>query len=236
MATTNKSLTTYLPSASREWLERYCLDYKHLLNKEGNPKLGTALADIISRLADGELTLPVKIEPISTLTDNVLIGTEISTLKSEVEDLKKLLTEYGTSKSPDTVLNLEAINSTPSEVLADDKALEELIKVSIEPLADRLAKLEASTQSQFETMREGIKALADRDVVRADSKNSRTWGQFFEMIEMEAVAATKAQKKENITLRDQQAQRGILKALEMGLGDWAVSRPGREFVKVETTI
>lgn len=143
MATTNKSLTTYLPTKSVEWLESYCSDYKHLLNKDGNPKLGTALADIISRLADGELALPVKIEPIGTVTDNAQYGTEISTLKAEVEDLKKLLTEYGTSKLPDTVL--------------DDKALEELVKASIEPFADRLAKLEASTQSQFETMEEELK-------------------------------------------------------------------------------
>ena len=49
MATINKSLTTYLPAQSLEWLEKYCLDYKHLQNKDGNPKLGTAIADIIAR-------------------------------------------------------------------------------------------------------------------------------------------------------------------------------------------
>ena len=93
MATTNKALTTYLPTESVEWLEKYCLDYKHLLNKEGNPKLGTALADIISRLVDGELALPIKIEPVSTVIDNVMYSTEISGLKGEVEALGEQVSE-----------------------------------------------------------------------------------------------------------------------------------------------
>lgn len=175
MATTNKALTTYLPTESVEWLERYCLDYKHLLNKEGNPKLGTALADIVSRLTDGELTLPLKIEPISTVIDNAQYSTEISTLKGEVEDLKKLLTEYGNSKLPDTVLDLEAVNKcidtaidnrvsplielATARVVADEKALEKLVKVNIEPLADLLAELETYTQSQALAVREELKEL-----------------------------------------------------------------------------
>jgi hypothetical protein len=145
MATTNKALTTYLPNESVEWLERYCLDYKHLLNKEGNPKLGTALADIISRLADGELTLPPKIEPTSTVVDNAQYGTEIVSLKceidelrkvvaqystnnvpstllddslrGEVDELKKLLTEYGTNKLPDTVLDSEMVDKRINDAI-----------------------------------------------------------------------------------------------------------------------
>jgi hypothetical protein len=96
MATTNKALTTYLPTASVEWLERYCLDYKHLLNKEGNPKLGTALADIVLRLADGELDLPVKLEPVSTVIDPEMYRAGISELKSEIEGLTESLSELET--------------------------------------------------------------------------------------------------------------------------------------------
>ena len=81
MATINKALTTYLPPQSVEWLGVYCLDKKHLVNKDGNPKLGTAVADIIARLAGGELTLPATIEQSSS--------TEINELKSEVDELKK---------------------------------------------------------------------------------------------------------------------------------------------------
>ena len=75
MATTNKSLTTYLPDDSLDWLKEYCSGHKHLLNNDGNPKLGTAIADIISRLATGELTIPTKIDPTSAVPNNVLYGT-----------------------------------------------------------------------------------------------------------------------------------------------------------------
>lgn len=50
-----------------------------------------------------------------------------------------------------------------------------------------------------------------------------------------AMTANEAQKKQSSTLRDEQAQEGILKALEMGLGTWTVSVAGRSFVKVEVT-
>lgn len=96
MATINKALTTYLPPQSVEWLEVYCLDNKQLVNKEGNPKLGTALADIIARLAGGgELTLPATIEQSNS--------TEINELKSEVDELKALVDKVLCSTIPSTV-------------------------------------------------------------------------------------------------------------------------------------
>jgi hypothetical protein len=138
MATTNKALTTYLPNESVEWLERYCLDYKHLLNKEGNPKLGTALADIISRLADGELTLPPKIEPTSTVVDNAQYGTEIVSLKCEIEELRKVVTEYSTNNVPSTV--------------PDDS-----LRGEVEALGERVSELETYTQSQLAAVRDELK-------------------------------------------------------------------------------
>jgi hypothetical protein len=138
MATTNKALTTYLPTESVEWLENYCLDYKHLLNKEGNPKLGTAMADIISRLADGELTLPLKIEPTSTVIDNALYSTEISGLKGEIEELRKAVTEYSTNNVPST--------------LPDD-----LLRGEVEALGELVTELQDYTKSQFKAVREELK-------------------------------------------------------------------------------
>jgi hypothetical protein len=138
MATTNKALTTYLPTESVEWLENYCLDYKHLLNKEGNPKLGTALADIISRLADGELTLPLKIESTSTVIDNALYSTEISGLKCEIEELRKAVTEYSTNNVPSTV--------------PDDS-----LRGEVEALGELVTELETYTQNQFKAVREELK-------------------------------------------------------------------------------
>jgi hypothetical protein len=135
MATINKSLTTYLPSQSVEWLESYCLDYKHLQNKEGNPKLGTAVADIIARLADGELTLPDKIEHQGTAP--IQYGTELETLKGEVDELKKLIAEYGTNKLPNAVLDLEAVRNE--------------IERALEPIKESVSKLEAVASRAAET-------------------------------------------------------------------------------------
>jgi hypothetical protein len=162
MPTINKSLTTYLPAQSLEWLERYCLDYKHLQNKDGNPKLGTAVADIIARLADGELALPEKIEQQSTVPIQygtlfdaqgnapVQYSTVLATLKGEVEDLKRLFTEYGISKVPSTVLNSEAIKNE--------------IEIALEPIKTAVSKLDADTQSQFEAVRDELKAISERAV------------------------------------------------------------------------
>jgi hypothetical protein len=162
MPTINKSLTTYLPAQSVEWLESYCLEYKHLQNKDGNPKLGTAVADIIARLADGELALPEKIEPqgtaltqYSTLLDiqgnaPAQYSTVLATLKGEVEDLKRLLSEYGVSKVPSTVLNSEAIKNE--------------IEIALEPIKIVVSKLDADTKSQFEAVRDELKAISDRAV------------------------------------------------------------------------
>jgi hypothetical protein len=137
MATTNKALTTYLPTESVEWLEKYCLDYKHLLNKEGNPKLGTALADIISRLADGELTLPPKIEPTSTVIDNATYSTEISGLKGEIEELRKVFKEYSTNNVPSTV--------------PDDS-----LRGEVEALGELVAEIQDYAQAQFKAIRDDL--------------------------------------------------------------------------------
>ena len=52
---------------------------------------------------------------------------------------------------------LPLIESATARVASDDKALEDLVKVNIEPLADLLAELETYTQSQFAAVREELK-------------------------------------------------------------------------------
>ena len=52
---------------------------------------------------------------------------------------------------------LPLIESATARVVANDKALEEMVKVNIEPLADLLAELETYTQSQFAAVREELK-------------------------------------------------------------------------------
>ena len=238
MATTNKSLTTYLPHQSVEWLEKYCLDYKYLQNKEGNPKLGTAIADIIARLSDGELSLPVAINPQSTLP--IQYGTEIAEMRREIEELKKLIFEYGTPNLRDTVLNLEVVKDE--------------IDKGLQPTNAAIIELEIYTKSQFDAVREDLKealsvgvaspaenravventdSIAKPAPVGEANPNRKTWRDFFAMVGMSAMTSGEAQKKENILLRDKQAEEGLSIAKEMGLGVWKVTRPGRTFVKVE---
>ena len=53
------------------------------------------------------------------------------------------------------------------------------------------------------------------------------------MVGIEALTAVEAQKKENIDIRTQQIERGLQAAKDQGLGEWAVKRAGRDFVRVE---
>jgi hypothetical protein len=249
MATNNKSLTTYLPDRSVEWLESYCLESKHLQNKEGKPKLGTAIADVIARLVDGELSLPVKIEHPST--SPLQYGTEIETMKGEVEELKKLVTEYGTRNLLNTVPSLETIDTS--------------IETAIEPIKRSVSELETYTRSQFAAVRDKLRTITDRDVETPESlaeplpqriakpvqgkisleacappsgdlenhaDEVKTWGEFFKMVGIEALPAADAQQKKNADIRAKQIEMGLKEAKEQGLGEWAVKVAGRSFMRV----
>jgi hypothetical protein len=118
MATINKSLTTYLPDESVEWLKAYCVGHKHLLNKDGQPKLGTAVADIIARLNSGELSLPAMPEPESTVL--VKYGTELEEMKESIKKLNAqlaLISEHGTSSVPSTVLTKEDVENIANDAV-----------------------------------------------------------------------------------------------------------------------
>jgi hypothetical protein len=118
MATINKSLTTYLPDESVKWLQDYCLGHKHLLNKEGQPKLGTAVADIIARLGNGELSLPAMPEPEGKVL--VKYGTDIEGMKESIEKLNarlELISERGSGNAPSTVLTKEDVENIANDAI-----------------------------------------------------------------------------------------------------------------------
>jgi hypothetical protein len=60
----------------------------------------------------------------------------------------------------------------------------------------------------------------------------KTWAAFFKMVRIDALTATEAQKKENIDIRTEQINKGLIAAKEQGLGKWAVKVAGRSFVRV----
>jgi ElaB/YqjD/DUF883 family membrane-anchored ribosome-binding protein len=204
MATINKALTTYLPTDSVEWLEKYCLEFKHLVNKDGNPKLGTALADIVSRLADGGLTLPARIEQLSTAPDTSQCSTEINELKSEVDELKKLVDKVLCNNVPSTVPDSIGLAEVKSEI---DKALEP-INEAIEALRSEMVQsIEPQEHPTDDTLTE-----------------SKTWAGFCKLLGLD----TTPQNEWNAA----NGKKLVEEAKEKGLGDWVYDSSKRKFVKV----
>lgn len=113
------------------------------------------------------------------------------------------------------------------------------IESSLEPIKASVSKLNADTQSQFEAVREDIEKLTRASTPTLPRKektnvdgDTKTWGEFFKMVGIDALTAVEAQKKENIDVRTQQIERGLQAAIDQGLGEWAVKRAGRDFVRV----
>lgn len=111
-----------------------------------------------------------------------------------------------------------------SEVILDER-----ITVIVKRLLDDITK----------PFRDEIVRLNERSVevpvqsIEPPLASRKTWGEFFKMVGLVAMPSNAAQKEGNIQLRDKQASDGIAKAKELGMGVWKVSRPGREFVRVE---
>lgn len=130
------------------------------------------------------------------------------------------------------------------------------IETALEPIKISASKLDADIQSQLAAVRDELKAIRDLMVTTesnakltteavtlptttATSENSahkdsgvKTWSGFFKMLGIEALTVSEAQKKENIDIRTQQIEHGLLVAREQGLGEWAVKRVGRDFIRV----
>jgi hypothetical protein len=114
------------------------------------------------------------------------------------------------------------------------------IESSLEPIKALVSKLDADTQSQFEAVRDDLEKLtraSTSTLPRKEKTNvdgdTKTWGEFFKMVGIEALTAVEAQKKENIDTRTKQIEQGLQAAKELGLGAWTVKVAGRSFVRVE---
>jgi hypothetical protein len=173
MATENKGVMVYLPKEVEEYITNFCTEYNITRkDKEGNvlPSLGTGVVTYLKSQMSGENPGDILTKPSKTL------GTGLT--KEEVIDL---ISEYITSNSTSNVPDLEAVDNRISEAIdnrvlpliesatarvvadellktsADTTALEEMVKVNVEPLADLLAELDTCTQSQFAAVRDEIK-------------------------------------------------------------------------------
>jgi hypothetical protein len=86
----------------------------------------------------------LKIDPPSTVPGTLQYNRDLSELKSEVDELKKLLTQYGNSNVPNTVpesIGLDEVNNIIDRKM-ESLAVKSTDTSEIEPLAVRLAELE----------------------------------------------------------------------------------------------
>ena len=92
--------------------------------------------------------------------DNVLTHDDVLEIVNTAVSTLSLSNHDDVMTRIDTAIDnrvLPLIESATARVVANDKALEEMVKVNIEPLADLLAELETYTQSQFAAVREELK-------------------------------------------------------------------------------
>ena len=130
-----------------------------------------------------------------------------------------------------------------------DDAIDNRVSPLIESHTDRLTELETYTRSQFAAVNDELIPPSSHEEVPTENQplvktatttsqeksdgDTKTWRGFFEMVGMSAMTATEAQKKDNVDIRTQQIEQGLQAAREKGLGEWAVKRAGRDFVRVE---
>jgi hypothetical protein len=108
----------------------------------------------------------------------------------------------------------------------------------LEPIKESVSKLEAEVRAITSHAVEIPAAIAKTRTPPSKAKpdvdgNTKTWGEFFKMVEIEAMTAMEAQKKQDTDTRAKQIERGIQAAKDQGLGEWAVKRAGRDFVRVK---
>jgi hypothetical protein len=141
-------------------------------------------------------------------------------------------------------LDEKALNIPSTGLSRED--VEELIETSIGDVRSRLEDIEEFTRNLQGEISEVKKAFTVVDSTPIDSPvqrklsidgdsepdNIKTWGEFFKMVEIEALAAVDAQKKENVAIRTKQIEMGLQAAMERGLGKWRVNVAGRSFVRV----
>jgi DNA repair exonuclease SbcCD nuclease subunit len=174
----------------------------------------------------------------------------ISTLPIDTSDIENLVNTYidkldieGIVNTSIGKLDIESMIKTSISTIK----LDESLRGEVNAIGELVAELETYTQNQFKAVRDELKAISNRSVTakavanvptspRKEKPNAdgdtRTWCGFFEMVGMTAMTATEAQKKENTDIRTQQIEQGLQSAIDKGLGEWAVKRAGRDFMRV----
>jgi hypothetical protein len=212
----------------------------YALSKEVS--MGWVVNRLLDRVLSGELDVmgdTVSTGTIREYTSTGLTREDVENMiESSIDDRLASSHKKYIEESIKSYLGSSGISSTGTNDI--EEVTRAFIESSLEPIKASVSKLDADTQSQFEAVRDDIEKLTRastptlprKEKTNVDS-DTKTWGEFFKMVRIEALTAVEAQKKENIDIRTQQIELGLQAAIDRGLGEWAVKRAGRDFVRVE---
>jgi hypothetical protein len=212
----------------------------YALSKEVS--MGWVVNRLLDRVLSGELDVmgdTVSTGMIREYTSTGLTREDVENMiESSIDDRLASSHKKYIEESIKSYLGSSGISSTGTNDI--EEVTRAFIESSLEPIKASVSKLDADTQSQFEAVRDDIEKLTRastptlprKEKTNVDS-DTKTWGEFFKMVRIEALTAVEAQKKENIDIRTQQIELGLQAAIDRGLGEWAVKRAGRDFVRVE---
>jgi len=176
------------------------------------------------QLSDKYQTLEAKLSDLNPIDSGALTHQDVLKIVSESIDNSFCLSAVPNEERVNTLVYMaidKAFDPLANEIARVDREVSELRNA----LGDRVSTVDsiAKTNSQ-------------KPQKEAESDpNHRTWGEFFKMLDIDALAAKDAQKVENIERRNEQVEAGIAKARELGLGTWKVDRAARSFVRVENS-
>ena len=214
----------------------------YALSKEVS--MGWVVNRLLDRVLSGELD--VMGDTVSTGTTREYTSTGLtredveSMIKSSIDNQLASSHRKYIEESIKSYIDSLGISSTSTNDI--EELARASIDIALEPIKESVSKLDADTQSQFEAVRDDIEKLTRastptlprKEKINVDG-DTKTWGEFFKMVGIEALTAVEAQKKENIDVRTQQIEKGLQAAIDRGYGEWAVKVSGRSFVRVDTT-
>jgi hypothetical protein len=159
-------------------------------------------------------------------------------LDERITDIvRQQITEISNTMSDESITKLErqteAIEGLKEE-LADVSEFTRNLQGEIAEVKKAMSVSAASPTSIDKPDRAEMKLLEGKLSIDSEPEtgNTKTWGEFFKMVGIEALAAVEAQKKENTSTRTKQIEMGLQAARDMGLGEWAVKVAGRSFVRI----
>ena len=207
VATSNTPVTTYLGDESIEWLKAYFKEdkYRHLLNRSGEVRLGTALSFIVDSIRLGDVVLP-----------------ESNTLQSTLPN---------TGLNRDEVLQLIVeSNTVPSTGLSRDEVLDLIVESNT--AQSTLPNTGLSRDEVLDLIEQQIANLkAELDSLKKNDTESYAWGDFHKFIEIEAPKG-ETDDAPNKVKNSANAKLATDAALEKGLGEWKFGSQTKRFHKV----